>query len=148
MSLRAIADVVGVSHMTVKHDLDAVKDFTPEVDGEPREPLRLSQTRSEFVAERRAEGHTLRAIAAELGVAESTVQGIASGKDSRMAPDAPVEWPATRNVIQSLEEFAQGDARRVAASVPERNRRATAKRLRQVGRFLGSIAYELEGATE
>lgn len=153
MSLRAIAKAVGVSHETVR---SAVKDLTPETlstpppETEPApepEPLPAPVTRAERARELAEAGASERAIAAELGIAQSTVHGLLNpGSGASAGPSIPVEWTRTKALlaeIKALPETAP-EPRAFAASVPERNRASVAKTLRQVGTFLGSIALELE----
>lgn len=54
-------------------------------------------------------------------------------------------WDALMAAIDALSGLADKDATEVAATVPERRRAATAKRLRKLGTYLGRIAWTLEG---
>lgn len=54
-------------------------------------------------------------------------------------------WDALLAAIDALAGLSGHDANEVAATVPERRRAATAKRLRKLGSYLGRIAWTLEG---
>jgi hypothetical protein len=54
-------------------------------------------------------------------------------------------WAALTGLMESLALLTAHDAARVAATVPPRRRAATARRLRDLGRYLGRIAWTLEG---
>lgn len=54
-------------------------------------------------------------------------------------------WAALTGLMESLALLTANDAARVAATVPPRRRAATARRLRDLGRYLGRIAWTLEG---
>lgn len=54
-------------------------------------------------------------------------------------------WNALLGLMDALAAMTQSDAARVAATVPPRRRAATARRLRDLGRYLGRIAWTLEG---
>ena len=58
------------------------------------------------------------------------------------------EWAALVSVMDAIEAMTDSDAAYVAATVPERRRAATAKRLRKLGTYLGRIAWTLEGNEE
>jgi hypothetical protein len=60
-------------------------------------------------------------------------------------PIDPEMWRTLKGVIDALAAFAANDAARIAATVPDRRRAATARRLRQLGTYLGRIAWLLEG---
>lgn len=57
-------------------------------------------------------------------------------------------WDALMATIDAISGLAGHDAASVAATVPERRRAATAKRLRKLGTYLGRIAWTLEGTEE
>lgn len=146
MSLRAISRALKVSDRTVRRDVSAAfaaPDISPPEPEPPYRPLPTLPTRADRIAELVAEGRTMREIGDEIGLDNGTVSRIARGVRGQAAT-APVAWPATRAFIEELAGFSAADPRQVAATVPERNRSATAKRLRVLGTFLGSIALELE----
>lgn len=63
--------------------------------------------------------------------------------------DPPIDdalWDSLMAVIDAIEGLAGRDAASIAATVPERRRAATAKRLRKLGTYLGRIAWTLEGS--
>lgn len=69
-----------------------------------------------------------------------------------MQEEQPIEderdesmWAALTGLMESLALLTAHDAARVAATVPPRRRAATARRLRDLGRYLGRIAWTLEG---
>lgn len=150
LSLRAIGRAVGVSEGTVRNDLkQGAQDYAPETSPptEPEsqpEPIAPVPTVRDRVMALHASGMSERAIGAELGISHSKVHNLLNPSPTRRAADTPVEWPKTERFIRDLRTFAATDPRRIAATVPERNRQSTAKRLRSVGTFLGSIALELE----
>lgn len=149
MSLRAIAAVVGVHNTTVMRQLrkEGAANAAPDVDAPEPEPLPTLPTRAERIAELLGKGWTQAAIAAELGLSPATVSNVINNSaNSRRAsaPDAPVDWGATKRVFTSLKELVQKDSRAVAATVPVRFRQSEAKRLRKAGKFLTDVAYALE----
>lgn len=60
------------------------------------------------------------------------------------APIDPAAWTALLRVLDSIDALAECDAAYIAATVPNRRRAATAKRVRKLGTYLGSIAWSLE----
>lgn len=68
-----------------------------------------------------------------------------------LAAEEPIEtpdpevWTALAGVMDAIEALSDSDAAFVAATVPNRRRAATAKRLRKLGTYLGRIAWTLEG---
>lgn len=61
------------------------------------------------------------------------------------APIDPAAWNALLAVLDGIEQLSTTDAAYLAATVPNRRRAATAKRLRKLGTYLGGIAWALEG---
>jgi hypothetical protein len=55
-------------------------------------------------------------------------------------------WDSLMAVIDAIEGLTGRDAADIAATVPQRRRAATAKRLRRLGTYLGRIAWTLEGS--
>lgn len=56
-------------------------------------------------------------------------------------------WSSLDGLVKSLRGLSDSTPAEVAASVPEHRRAGTAKNLRRLGTYLGSIALELEGMT-
>ena len=136
-SNRQIAAVAGVSEGTVRAELRSSTqlDRPPETlgaDGKLRtvSPLRPRLDPTPYVYERPA------------AVAAPTVV---------VLEEAPIDdalWDALMATIDAISGLAGHDAASVAATVPERRRAATAKRLRKLGTYLGRIAWTLEGSEE
>lgn len=57
-------------------------------------------------------------------------------------------WDALVGVMDAIEALSVSDAPIVAATVPDRRRAASAKRLRKLGTYLGRIAWSLESEGE
>lgn len=75
---------------------------------------------------------------------ESRPNGAA--KPAKEAPPTDTsDWTALQGLMEALAVFTANDAARIAATVPQRNRAATARRLRKLGSYLGRIAWTLEG---
>lgn len=114
-----------------------------------------------------------RQIAAVAGVGEATVRRTASsgavdrpaetlGADGKLRParvvrevtaevleeeasiEEPDGWSALLAVMNAIEALARTDAASIAATVPDRRRAATARRLRNLDIALGRIAIALE----
>lgn len=58
------------------------------------------------------------------------------------------EWAVLVQVMDSIDALSSSDAAYLAATVPNRRRATTAKRLRKLGTYLGRIAWVLEGNEE
>lgn len=56
-------------------------------------------------------------------------------------------WRALDGIARSIRDMKAAPAREVAAAVPERRRAGTARTLRELGTYLGSIALALEEMT-
>lgn len=54
-------------------------------------------------------------------------------------------WPPLAALLEDIERFSANEPSVVAADVPRHRRAATARRLRKLGTYLGSIAVVLEG---
>ncbi len=67
-------------------------------------------------------------------------------EDPPIDPDSDATWDALLQVMGALAAFTANDVARVAATVPDRRRAATARKLRKLGRYLGGIAWTLEGS--
>lgn len=64
------------------------------------------------------------------------------------ASEPAPEWAVLVQVMDSIDALSSSDAAYLAATVPDRRRAATAKRLRKLGTYLGRIAWALEGNEE
>lgn len=121
LSTRAIAPVVGTSHMTVKNDLDAgVKVFTPEP-----EPTFVSAT--EALAEM-----TQTPVVAEEGEAEAAtgpapVVGIDGKTYTRPAPMRATPRPEAEKSLNIIALYAGKAAREAALLTPDQIRRIKPK---------------------
>lgn len=131
--------------MRAASDEEARDAATPEPIPQEPEPIEVAPSLRDRVLALRAEGMSQRAIADLVGVSPTTVWNLVNAKgQTRTRIDTSAEWPGTKSLISELRKFASADPRRIAASVPGRNRASTARQLRTVGTFLGSIALELE----
>lgn len=93
---------------------------------------RLDPTPDPFIADR---ARVVRTVTAEII------------EEAPNEPDAHL-WDALTSVMDAIEALSESDAPSIAATVPDRRRAATAKKLRKLGTFLGRIAWTLEGSEE
>lgn len=117
--------------------------------GEFGGPLRLGRSeRKQIVAQMSEAGMSTRAIGTTLGVTHPTViEDLRSDVGRNLPPteEEPIAraWDQLREAMSAVESLP--DARECAATVPNRRRAATARRLRRLGVDLGRIAWQLEG---
>jgi hypothetical protein len=142
-----IAEVAGVNRATVGRELAANAHVerpteTLGADGKLRPsarptPIRprLDLTPDPYFAGR-AEPRVLRTVTAEV-IEEAPL----AEPDTRL-------WDALVGVMDAIDALSVSDAPSVAATVPDRRRAASAKRLRKLGTYLGRIAWSLESEGE
>lgn len=85
-------------------------------------------------------------LAPDVSYAPRTVSGVVIDKPIEEEP--PIDdaaWRGLVAVMDAIEALSDRDASSFAATVPDRRRAATAKKLRKLGTFLGRIAWTLEG---
>ena len=75
-----------------------------------------------------------------------TAAAITAAANPEERPIDDALWDSLMAVIDAIEGLAGRDATDIAATVPQRRRAATAKRLRKLGTYLGRIAWTLEGS--
>ena len=164
-SLRAIAGAVGVSVGTVQTDVARVQVHTPVPtkgrDGKTypasrprREPVeREAPDPPPYAGETPEVAEARRAFEASVEAAggASTDEGqrlLESRREMKreVAPidDDAVAWITLVASMDAIEAMSLRDAPLIAATVPLRRRAATARRLRVLGTYLGSIAWSLE----
>jgi hypothetical protein len=138
LSYSAIAEITGASVMTVARDAEA-EGFT---NVKPRVGLN----------NRPAKGGRPRTVTATVidDAPPPPAKSVSPDPDPVMTgsrEDTPIDseaWSALLGVVDAIDALSSRDAAYVAATVPHRRRAATAKRLRKLGNYIGSIAWSLE----
>lgn len=108
----------------------------------------------------REKGMSLRAIAATTGVSHEQVrqdvknltagEGEAVNDLTDLSHDEPEHtppgpyWVPLQGTVKAVRSLTDKPVAEVAASVPSQRRASTAKRLRELGRYFGAVAMQLE----
>lgn len=126
-SNRQVATAAGVSEGTVRNHRSGAQVYAPD---EP--PARVIGADGKSYP-----GRVVRVVEA----------AVIQPEEEEATIDEPVtnHWLALVTLMKHIESMAAIDVAEVAASVPERRRVATARRLRRLGTHLGRIAWTLEG---
>lgn len=132
-SNRQIAEIAGVDEGTVRNQLRNV----PQLD-RPTETLG-------------ADGKLRPAFRPRLDpepepyFAERTVTAVVIDKPLEEPPIDDAAWRELAELLDRIDALTEREATDIAATVPQRRRPATARRIRKLGTFLGRIAWTLEG---